>query len=294
MYKLDGLDLYNTYNIRAGHAPGSNIAIQNCFNMPERTGDCFHEWGDTDGIEPYTDSEDIMFNGRDIFFSGSIIGTNSVVNDNIKTFYKAINAATGLSVFETPYMSASGYVKSVIPEVLNGGAKIVMTFREPVVTLTGILPASGLSNCTIDKIPFLSFGFYLSKAEALHDLPELKEQFFTKYGAESYQIVKRKNKTLDFNGFIMGTSLADFKTKISALYKLFSSSGTRNIKINDEINVDCFATEGFKVSGIYLYNNLTIANFMANLMAVNVNYINELANEDGVLITNEDGVQILI
>ncbi len=291
-YLFDTVNLYNTYGIRAGHAPGSNIAMEGVFDLPVRTGKTFHEWGDADSIEPYSASGDIFFAGRDITFHGSIIGTNSAINDNLRSFYKAISAATG--IFETPYNCASGYVKSITPEVLNGGARITMTFREPVVTLTGTLPATGMNAYTIDKIPFSSFGLYLSKAEALRDLPELKEQFFTKYGSEGYQIVKRRNKTLDFYGFITGTSLSDFQTKIKALYKLFSSSGTRNIKINDQINVDCFATEGFKVSGVYLYNNLVIANFTANLMAVNVNYINELADEDGVLITNEDGVQILI
>jgi hypothetical protein len=169
-----------------------------------------------------------------------------------------------------------------------------MTFREPVVSLAGTLPASGYSNYTIDRIPFSSFGLYLSKADALHNLPELKEQMFTRYGSEGYQITKRKNKTLEFNGFIAGTSISDFQSKASALYKLFSSSGTRNIKIADEINVDCFATEGFKVSGIYLYNNLMIGNFSANLMAVNVNYINYLTGDDGTYILTDTGNYILI
>jgi hypothetical protein len=145
-----------------------------------------------------------------------------------------------------------------------------MVFREPVVDLSGTLPASGTSNYTIDNIPFLSFGLYLSKAEALHDLPELKEQQFTKYGAEGYQIVKRKNNTLDFNGFIIGSSLADFQSKIQSLYKLFSSSGTRTIVLNNETTITCFATEGFKVENVYLYSGLVIANFKMSLLCTNI------------------------
>lgn len=293
-YLLDNIDIYNTYSIRAGHASESNIAMLGVFDLPARTGKTYHSWGDSEVIEPYSASGDMSFAGRDIIFSGLILGTNSVINNNLKTFYAAINAATGLIVFETPYHSASGYVKSVIPEMFNGGAKIAITFREPIVSLTGTLPSAGLSNYTIDAIPFSSFGLYLSKSEVLHNLPDLKEQFFTKYGSEGYQIVKRKNKTLDINGFITGTTLSDFQTKIKALYKLFSSSGTRNIKINDEINADCFATEGFNVRNIHLYNNLVIANITISLIVVYLYYINELANEDDVLITNEESVQILI
>jgi len=268
-YLLDGINLYNTYNIRAGHSPGSNIAIQNCFNMPERAGECFHEWGDESGVEPWVLADEIFFAGRDIIFSGSIGGTASGINGYLSSFYTAINAATGLSIFETPYNSASGYVKSVIPEYMNGGASVVMTFRETVVSLTGTLPASGISTYTIDSIPFLSFGLYLSKAEALHDLPELKEQQFTKYGSEGYQIVKRKNNTLEFNGFITGSSLSDFQSKIQALYKVFSSAGTRSIVLNG-VTVVCFATSGFKVDNIFLYNLGVIAKFRMSLIAVSV------------------------
>ncbi len=292
-YLLNSID-FDTYSIVAGHSDNSNIAIDGCFNLPERTGKCFHEWGDSDSIEPYAASGDIFFAGRDITFYGSVLGTLPVITNNLKTFYNAINAATGLSVFETPYNSASGYVNSVVPEVLNGGAKIEITFREPVVNLTGTLPASGINSYTIDKIPFSSFGLYLSKAEALHDLPELKEQFFTQYGAEGYQIVKRKNRTLDFHGFIIGSSLSDFQSKVSALYKLFSSSGTRNIKINDEINIDCFAVKGFEIEDVMLLDTTMIGVFKAELIVVNVNYLNALHTEIGVEIHTEESQLILI
>lgn len=272
-YTLNSIDLYNTYGIRAGHAPDSNIAIQGCFDLPARTGKCFHSWGDEDGIEPYVASGEMFYAGRDIVFTGSILGANSVINSNLTTFYTAINAS-GISVFETPYVSASGYVKSVTPEYMHGGAKITMTFREPIVSLTGTLPASGgTSSYTIDNIPFSSFGLYLSKAEALHDLPELKEQYFTRYGAEGYQVVKRKHNILDFNGFIIGTSLSDFQSKVSALRKLFSSSGTRTINLNNELTVVCFATEGFKVDRVYLFNNRAVANFRMSLLCESVTEI---------------------
>jgi len=268
-YLLNSVAL-STYGVIAGHSPSSNIALQGCFDMPSRTGRCFYEWGDENGLEPYVASGEMFFAGRDITLHSSIIGTVPELNTYLNSFYNAINAATGLSVFETPYCSASGYVKSITPEYMNGGCSLEMVFREPVVDLSGTLPASGTSNYTIDNIPFLSFGLYLSKAEALHDLPELKEQQFTKYGSEGYQIVKRKNNTLDFNGFIIGSSLADFQSKIQALYKLFSSAGTRTIVLNNETTITCFATEGFKVENVYLYSGLVIANFKMSLLCTNI------------------------
>lgn len=291
-YTLNGTNL-STYGIVAGHSGSSNIALSGCYDLPSRTGKCFYSWGDSDSIEPYVATSELFFEGRDITFTGAIIGTNSVINDYLKSLYTAIGAFSGLVTLATPYGSFSVYIKSVIPEMMHGGAKIVITFREPVVALTGTLPAVGDSAYTIDSIPFLSFGLYLSKAEALHDLPELKEQQFTIYGSEGYQITKRQNKTLDFNGFIIGTSLADFQSKVSALYKLFSSAGTRNIKIADEINVDCFATEGFRVENVH-FNGQVIANFKASLLVVNVNYLNYLLTEAGDYILTEADEFILI
>lgn len=264
-FKLNSIDL-TTYGITAVQKPGSNIALDGCFDLPSRIGDTFHDWGDSDGIEEYTDSVEIFFTGRDIQFTGALFGTRKSCGSNLQTFYNAISAASGgLSILETPYNSASGYVKSVTPELFNGAVKIQMIFREPVVTLTGILPASGTSNYTIDSIPFSSFGLYLSKAEALFGLPELKEQLFTKYGSEGYQITKRKNKTLDFNGFVAGNSLADFQSKVNALYLLFSQAGTRKVKINNELYVTCFADQGFTIDGIYVQTNNVIGIFKISL-----------------------------
>jgi hypothetical protein len=280
-YLLNGIDLYNTYNIRAGHSPGSNIALSGCFDLPERVGECFHDWGDEDSVEPFVLADEMFFAGRDITLYGSILGTASGLNGCLKAFYNDIavgfaapgspesSPPTSLVIFSTPYISASGYVKSVTPEYMNGGCSLEMTFREPVVNLTGTLPASGISSYTIDSIPFLSFGLYLSKAEALHDLPELKDQFFTRYGAEGWQVVKRKNKTLDINGFIIGSSLTDFQSKIQSLYKVFSSAGTRSIVINSETIV-CFAIEGFKVDNITFFDKGVIARFKISLLVISV------------------------
>jgi hypothetical protein len=260
-----------TYGIIPGHANNSNIALSGCFDLPKRSEDCYKDWGDEDGIEPYTDADEIFFEGRDITFYGSIFGTNSVVNSYLKSLYDAIKAFTDLVVFSTPYGNFSVQLKDIKVEQLNGGARITILFREPVVTLAGgTLPAVGSNSYTIDSIPFSSFGFYLSKTEALNDLPDLKEQFFTKHGSEGYQISKRKNNTLNINGFIIADSLSDFQDKIKALYLLFSSSGTRTINLNSEKTIVCFATEGFNVENIILYDNKVIANFKINLLCESV------------------------
>lgn len=270
-YLLNTVDL-STYGIVAGHCPSSNIALSGQYSMPERIGECFHDWGDSDGVEPWVLVDEIFFAGRDILFTGSIIGTNSVINTYLQSLYSTINAFTGNVVLSTPYGDFTGYVKSVIPVHLNGGASLVMTFREPIVTLTGTVKSTGASSYTIDSIPFSSFGLYLSNSKELHDLPELKEQEYTKYGSEGWQVVKRKNKDLVLNGFIYATSLALFEADIKSLYAKFASEGTRSIKINDTVMVVCFATKGFSVDNILLFDSGTIANFSMNLVITSVTY----------------------
>jgi hypothetical protein len=290
-YLLNSINL-STYGITAGHGDG-NISLSGCFSMPARSGKTFHSWGEYNSVEPYTESSEIFFEGRDIIFTGAIFGTLPVITAYLKLLYTAIDAFSGLVSFVTPYGTYSVYVKSVTPQTMNGAAKVEIVFREPVVTLTGTIPAASDSNYTIDGRAFSSYGLYLSKAEALHNLPEMKDQQFTIYGSEGYQITKRQNKTLDFNGFIIGSNLSDFQSKVSALYKCFSSSGTRNIKIRDEINIDCFATEGFIIDNV-LINGEVIANFRASLMCYNVNYINYLLTAASEYILTESDKYILI
>lgn len=271
MYTLNSHDLFTEYGIIAGHSPSSNIALQGCFDMPSRTGVLSHDWGDENGIEPFVSADDIFFEGRSVNFSGSIKGSNSVLNTKLKLLYDDIKSFSGLSIFSTPYGDFSVLVNQINPEYVNGGCSVYMQFREPVVDLSGgTIPASGTSANTIDSIPFLSFGLYLFNSKDIYSLPEFKEMKYTSYGFEGYQITKRKNNILTLNGFVIGSSLIDFKNKIKALYSLFSSVGLRTIKLNGEVSVSCFATSGFKTENIYLYNTGIVCNFRMSLMVISV------------------------
>lgn len=293
-HTLNSVNL-STYGIIPGQISGSNISLSGCFDLPERIGDTHYTWPEDNSIEPYVASDELFFAGRDILFKGTIIGTNTVINNYLKALYTAIQAFTGIVTFATPYGSFSVQVKSIKPTYYNSACTIEITFREPVVTLTGgTLPAVGINNYTIDRIPFSSFGLYLESKEELSNLPDLKPQYFTKYAAEGYQITKHGNKTLSIEALLKASSLSDFQSKISNLYLLFSSANTRNIKINNEVNIDCFAVKGFKIEDIMLLDTTMIGVFKAELTAVNVNYLNALHTEAGVEIHTEESQLILI
>lgn len=253
-YTLNAVNL-STYGIIPGQASGGNIALQGCFDMPARMGETKRDWGDENGVEPYIAADDYFFSGRDIVFSGLIIGTTAVCNAYLQALYTAIEAFTGLVTFSTPYGDFSVLVKEVDPEMKNGVCQVTITFREPVVTLTGgTLPAIGTSKNTIGGIPLTSFGIYLNGTKQLNSLPELKEQLFTKYGAEGYQIVKRNGDTIDVNGYLLASDISDLQSKIKALYLLFQSTDLLELIVNNESLGNCFLTEGFKVEDIIIYS----------------------------------------
>lgn len=293
-YTLNSVNL-STYGIIPGHISGSNIALSGCFDLPERIGATHYIWPEDNSVEPYVASDELFFAGRDLVFKGVILGPNAVINNYIKALYNAVQAFADLVTFATPYGSFSVQVKSITPIHYNSACTIEIAFREPVVTLTGgALPAAGINNYTIDHIPFSSFGLYLGSKKELANLPDLKPQYFTKYSSEGYQITKYSNKALSIEALLKASSLSDFQDKVRNLYLLFSSAGTRNIKINDQANIDCFATKGFKIEGIMILNEAMIGVFKADLMAVNVNYLNALHTEAAVEINTEESQLILI
>ena len=256
------------YGLTVSQAPSSNVGLENCWSMPERTGDCYYAWAESDSVQAFVASDDLFYAGRDLVLYASVFGSYDEIRGHLSDLYAAVRAFTGLVTLVTPYGSFSVLVKSIDVEMLSGGARVVITFREPVVTLTGgTLPAIAASSNTFDGIPMTSFGFYFSDAKELDSLPEMKEQFFTSYATEGYQITNREANNLELNGFILATSLADFQAKILALYKLFSSEGVRNVKLTDEITIECFCKDGFQVTDVIVYDGGVVARINIKLMA---------------------------
>jgi len=104
---------------------------------------------------------------------------------------------------------------------------------------------------TIDTISFFSYGLFLSEYDGQAHLLDPKNQFFTVYAKEGYQITKRNGNTLDFNGFVIGASQADLISKINVLYGIFIAPGTRTIVL-DNNPIECFSKDGFEITNVHL------------------------------------------
>ena len=276
-YLLNHTDISDPsiFGIIPVHAEGSNISLRGHWDMPKRTGEIGYEWGDEDGIEPYVLASDIFLSGRDIVFSGFIPGTRAFANTNLQSLYSVIVGYPDIVPFETPYGNFSVYVKSITPIHYSNGTAVEIVFREPVPVLTGgELPETGTNDYMINDIPFSSFGIFIQDFKEITNLPELKDQYYTKHGSEGYQTVNRKPKILQINGHIIADSLSDFQAKIKALYLEFASAGTQEISLNGEISGHFFAAEGFQITNIIVGNKVT-AKFIIRLISSDVSIIIE-------------------
>lgn len=130
MYKLNDV-LLSDYGIIPGRMKGEGIAVKGIFDLPKRIGKISFNWGDEDSVEPYVDSNEIFFGGRDIFFAGIILGTRPEVEANLKTLKDAIDSFYATVVFVTPYGDFCVYVKKITPKFYRDGATLIIEFREP-------------------------------------------------------------------------------------------------------------------------------------------------------------------
>jgi hypothetical protein len=292
-YKLDGVDIA-TYGLVAGVTEG-NTALKGCWDLPKRIGDTYYSWGDENGVEPYVEADDILFGGRDLVFTAVLPFNNFDVYYKLKPFYAQLNAVTGLTEFETPYGTFNVQIASVEEQHTHAGGTIKVNMREPSPSLTGgSYPASGDAAYTMDGIPLINYGLYISESNGAYGIGDLKEQNFTKYGSEGFQIVKHNFNELSLNGAIFASDINDFNAKIKALYLAFSDTGKRLINKNNEVIVECFLVDGFTVSEVFVANNLVAAKFSTKLIITSFVEGENLLYEDGVEVVTEDSENITV
>lgn len=273
----------------------SNISLSGFADLPIRLGETYHDWPEEDGIEPYTDAEDMFFAGRDITLTMLMKGSKSYVCQQTKLIYDQINAFTVTQTLSTPYGTFYNvYLKKAPVIQYREISQITFEFREPNPVLTyGMLPSTGSSENTIDGIPFLSFGLYIASQTDRATLTELKAQEHTSYLIERFKAVKRKEKILQINGFIIADDVNDFLDKIFALQQIFASSGLRTVKINNNFEIQCFAKDGFKVINVNLGSKM-IANFSIDLTLTNERQIFVLGTYSGKGVITHSGNLILV
>lgn len=99
-YTIDANDLLDTYGIVVKK-------IKGLLGLRSRKGEILYSWLDENGEEAFTDSNDIYFEGRNIFMFCIIKNaTFSTLETNFAAF-KAVLEASGMRTLVTPYSGSS-------------------------------------------------------------------------------------------------------------------------------------------------------------------------------------------
>jgi len=253
MVTIGGVDLAE-YGITPIQNGNGNIAFMGLFDMPARIGKTFHDWQDENGIEPYVRADEIRYGGRDIVLNALLVQEyeNQALR-KLEAFYIAIQGFTDLVDLVTDYGTYEVYLKDEIKGEYfpQGIVKLQLSFRQPIVPITGTIPATDNTTYGIDGISFQALGLTIMDVEGRHNLPAPKAQLFTAYATEGYQITKRNYRELILKCVLQDSSLNGFQTRIDSLLKLFSKEGLRTITYRSDALRTFFVKDGFQVSEVY-------------------------------------------
>jgi len=101
-YKIDGNDLYSTYGVKVLDAHGH-------LDEPKRKGETEQSFPDANGVDAFTDSDDIFFEARDIWLTCVLIATTSTLFNTQLTAFKTLLEGSGLRALNLPYPVATTY-----------------------------------------------------------------------------------------------------------------------------------------------------------------------------------------
>ena len=258
MYNLGNTDLASI-GFTAARQDGSDVALSGFLDMPARLGKTFQDWADQDGIEPYVAASEIFFGGRDLKLTGFITGNNQYdYMTKVNSLYSLIDSFTGLVPLVTDWGTFNvGVSAAVTGDYLSDkGIKINIPFREPIVTMNGILPVGTSSEFGIDGVSFSSLGgAFIELSGDRRNRTAPKKMDVTAYGKEGYVVTKKEVPSLTFKLVVKQASYALLKAKIMALMALFSAPGMRNLTVNNDKIRAFFVKDGFTVTNIYAHSS---------------------------------------
>lgn len=109
----------------------------------------------------------------------------------------------------------------------------------------------GNPRADIDDWLWESFGMILSEVAEVATIPARREIKITQPATRETLYVPggQEPGSLTLSGWLVAADMADFERKVRSLYWLFGSAGVRRLRHQGR-TYDCFATEGFTLTGI--------------------------------------------
>lgn len=100
IYQIDGSDLYTTYGVKVIKSKGGHGFLK-------RKGETGHSWLDENGEEYFTESDDMIFEARDIVLTCVITAASQSAFETALNSFKAALMASGLRTLILPYLSST-------------------------------------------------------------------------------------------------------------------------------------------------------------------------------------------
>lgn len=265
IYTLDDTPL-SAFGLIPVKASGSNIAIGGIWDLPKRSGTCYYDWLDENGVEPYVEEADIAFDGRDI-----TIATMLWAESRTDALGKTAALRTWLNEISSPFnlhCEAGDFVVRFAGTEDSyrgkGKVEIVLKFREDAPVLTGaVMPIASVHSGGIDGYSWVALGVVPGTLEGAFLCMGRKEKDTT--GVVSAGGTQMRSVTL--SGWVTASSLADFTERVRVLYSLFGGPGLRTVIWFGE-TFQGFACEGFTVSEIYKLSEKMIGKLSVKIIVV--------------------------
>ncbi len=102
-YLLDGNNLKTTFGISIAEGDGR----KGFYDLPKRKNPVEYNWEDSDGVEAYTDADDIVFEARNLRLHCTIVGVSTTDLEEKISNFKSLIMQSGLRTLLTPYSSES-------------------------------------------------------------------------------------------------------------------------------------------------------------------------------------------
>lgn len=260
MYSLNNIPLIN-FGITPGRVDASNIAVSGMLDMPARIGKIFHDWTGSPGVEPYVLASEIKHGGRTITFSGFLQGEN---RENaaamLQTFYRELDSFTALVPFTTPWGSHMVHIreKAEAIHLQPGFIKIELQFDEPVVPNASAMPVGDETmRAHFDGVALASLGMFLSGVKNHLNRPKAKDQQFTAYQNQGFQITPVEVSEFELELVAAADNYETLAGNIKSLQKLLSAPGLRTINV-DKTHRQVFNTKGFKVASLKVSDSYAV------------------------------------
>lgn len=267
MYKFNGT-LLSSFGFIAGRHDGSHVALSGLLDLPARIGKTFHNWGDENSVEPYVLASEIMFGGRDLILEGFIKGVNRIdalsKSDALKAF---VDGFTDLVELETKYGAFNVKVGQIQADYISSGfLQVTINMREPIVAV-----GASAANPTLTPASLQTFGATLLRMHGQrYGRPQTKQEYFTAYENEGYQITKTEASVLEIELLFKGENWTDFIAKVQGFNALLAKEGIRSIDMPNDKMREFFVTEGTNMSRI-IVNGDQVFGFMS-FRAIDLEY----------------------